>query len=67
MPPKGPPASYPGMVSFCKHSFVCGQKESVFHSSLYVLIESACQYVLRSFYILTDFCVPLFYQILTEA
>ena len=67
MPPKGPPASYPGMVSFCKHSFVCGQKESVFHTSLYVLIESACQYVLRSFCILTDFCVPLIYQILTEA
>ena len=46
MPPKGPPASYPGMVSFHKHSLVCGQKESVFHSSLYVLIESACQYLL---------------------
>jgi hypothetical protein len=67
MPPKGPSASYPGMVSFRKHSLVCSQKESVFHSSLYMLIESACQYVLRSFCILTDFCVPLIYQILTEA
>ena len=34
MPPKGPPASYPGMVSFHKHSFVCGQKESISHFTL---------------------------------
>ena len=65
MPPKGPPASYPGMGNFRKHSFACGQKDSVSHSlcAHWISLSVHC----AKFLCLNWLLCPLIYQILTEA
>ena len=56
MPPKGHPPPTQAWAIFISIPLRVVRK--TLYLTVYALIESACQYIVQSFCVLTDFCVP---------